>query len=225
MVKLPTTSGEECQRILQQRDITVEDRFKLQRMNFRSLAGEYSDLSSYEIGEVNDLEERNLYKVINATAMLLGFFGEDLQDKLLSKRFFVRLYSMDRDSDVSEEDFERARFQMAVGHMLSEFSDNPKAWPKFDGKIPSRPFKFRQVTAESWYKDIVGLLLLVTGTIYAKSGAEEAFCYVTAIIAHHLAEVQPDRYPVSSYLNENDAIHGILVKYIQRMGGNSSIIR
>lgn len=224
MLQLPTTSIEVCQDILKKSSLSLEDRFNLQRMPFKSLVGEYSDLTYDEKREVNNLEERNLYKVINSTGMLLGIFGEDVQHQVLSSRFISKLYSMSRDYDVSEKDWERARFRMAIGHMLSEFNDNPKAWPVFDGKIPSRPFKFRQVTAETWYKDIVSLLTLVTSDVFVKSGEEEAFSFLCGVIAHHLHQTQPDRYPIGSYANENDALHGILVSYINRMGGNASKI-
>ena len=224
MSQLPTTSVQECQIILKKETLTKEDRFKLQRVQFRSLAGEYSDLSYNEIGEVNSLEEKNLYKIINATAILLGVYGEDVRQQVLGTRAISRLYSVSRDYSISEKDWERARFQLSIASILSEFSDNPKAWPVFDGKIPSRPFKFRQITAETWYKDIVSFLSIFTGNVLVKCGEEDAFAYICAVIAHHLHQTQPDRYPASSLTDENQAIHDILVAYIDRMGGNSSKI-
>lgn len=224
MIQFPTISSEEHNSILEKSSLTLDDRFKLQRFQARTLAGEYSDLTPSEIAEVKNLEERNLYKIINATGMLLGIFGDDVQQKVLSSRFINQLYSMSRDSDMSEADWERARFKLAICHMLSNFNDNPKAWPVFDGKIPSRPFKFRQITAESWYNDIVAFIAFVAGMIYAKRGAEEAHAYVCGFIAHHLQHSQPERYPIDSYSNENDAVYGILVSYINKMGGDKSKI-
>lgn len=224
MLSFPTISTSECQAILEKESLSLEDRFSLQRFQCRTLAGEYSDLSPNEIYEVKNLEEKNLYKIINSTGMLLGMFGEHVQQQVLSSRFIGKLYSMDKDYDVSADDWERARFKMAIGHMLSNFNESPKAWPVFDGKIPSRPFKFRQITAETWYKDIVSLITTIAGTVYAKRGAEEAFAFVCGFIAHHLQHSQPERYSISSYTDENDAVYGILVSYINKMGGDSSHI-
>lgn len=224
MSQIPVSTVEECQAIFDKPTLSQEDRFILQRMPFRSLAGEYSDLTMTERSVVNDLEEKNLYKIINASCLLLGIYGEELQQRIMGSRFISTLFATSRDRDVPEKTWKRAQIKMALAHILSDFNDNPNARPVFDGKIPSRPFKFRQATAESWFNDIVSLLTLMISDVYIKNGADDAFAFLGGIIANHLYRTQPDRYPVSSYANENDAVYGILVSYFNRVGGDSSLI-
>lgn len=226
MIQLAEIGASDADRIIQQERLSLEDRYSLQRFKLRNLANEYSDLSYDEIRTVHQLEEKNLYKIINSCGMLLGIYGDDLRNQVMGTKFIKTLYSTPKDYDIPQVNWDITCLAMALRHMLSNFNDNPKAWPVFDGKIPSRPFKFRQVTAETWFKDIVNFITNVTGAVYVKRNydADEAYAFVLGLIAHHLHRSQPDKYSVNAYSNENDAIYGILKKYLESLGVSTSKI-
>lgn len=83
MIQLAEIGASDADRIIQQDRLSLEDRYSLQRFKLRDLANEYSDLSNDEIRMVHQLEERNLYKIINSCGMLLGVYGDDLRKKVM----------------------------------------------------------------------------------------------------------------------------------------------
>lgn len=221
---LKAISSDEAQKIVDKSTITQFDRFKLDSFTIRTLSGEYPDMTNSELQEIYRLEIQNLKRLLNCTAILCGIYGQEALDKLM-KIDFARKYVQQVNTDFSGNERDRVLFAGLLKFLIADCNQNNFNSPVFDGKVPQKMFKFRQTTAESWWKDYITIFCQVAGHIYSHLGSEEAFGYALANTAYYLNKSQPFKfYPKSSDLNMNDTITNICREYIGEMFGDSNLL-
>lgn len=83
---------------------------------------------------------------------------------------------------------------------------------------------FRNQTANEWFDDFVNSKLVILSTIYEKSSFEETKAHLFASIAYQLNRNNPAKYHLNADIPLNDALKNILMLFIKKEGGDSSII-
>lgn len=224
---LTPISAAEFASILQQSEISHQDRVKLQSFTIYSLLNspDYADMSANEKAVVAQLEEKNLYRILNVAAILAGAFGENVRDQLLGLptcKQIVRDIRQDASSSKREQD--RLIYFMLMLHSLANFSSNIRAIPEFAGKVPNKLFKFRQLTADTWFGEVAKKVSYTAGCVYADGGHEEALAYVTGYIAYYLNKSQPTKYFARKDDNDdNDAIYDIITRFVSNVSGDKRV--
>jgi hypothetical protein len=226
----PLVTTDELNRILEKKTLSLEDRFKIDSFTAYTLVETIGDLKNEELNEVYYLEAKNIYKVLNTVAYLLGIFDESEQfmNRLMcDTNIQAMLNSIDggtSDKEVRQE----ARFVLFAKYVLSltPTGTNYQLKPVFDGKIPKKIFSFRQTSAEEWFENYVSLVLKIASKILIKMDAESAFTYVFCNIVWYLNKSQPFKYYAKSTdKNMNETIGRIFKEFIILVGGNSSYIK
>lgn len=216
-------SQQRAAEIMNKKQLTMDDVWALQSFVFRPLYKEYNGLSRSELNEIYVLESKNIYRIMNAGAIMCGIYGDALQD-LLRTTAAQRLIASAYDEYSTDEKFaKQISFAVLFKFLLSDF--DIQCNPVFYGKVPQKLFGFRQTTAESWFKELVSFFSIYAAKIYIELGEETAFGYILGAIAYYLNNSQTFKYYASSSdKNMNDAIATILRKFISEMSGDSSMI-
>ena len=108
-------------------------------------------------------------------------------------------------------------------YILNNFNVNGKAPVVFEGRVPSKPFSFRQSLAASWFDKNATRIIDLSRIIYAYSNdSDEAKSFVVSTIAHHLNHSQPEVYSVSNPNDENHSVYEISVQLISRIHAGTS---
>ena len=78
-------SFDTLERLLAKSNISTNDRFQIDSYVSASLVDFCNDIRPNEIEKVHVLEEKNLYRYINAACIVLGIYGKEAFDKLLKR--------------------------------------------------------------------------------------------------------------------------------------------
>ena len=211
--------------ILEKEHITNSDLFKLSTFTHRTLADDYDDLTNSELNEIYRLERQNLYRIVNSVAILCGIYGEDALNILMQTHFAKVILSEISDSGYTSELKNKLIFRFFLSFLMANCNEKKLQSPVFEGKIPQKLFKFRQMTAESWLASYLKLFGEASSFIYSKRGAEEAFRYTIINTTYYLNKSQTFKfYPKSSDTNLNDTIFRIFREYIDEVSGNRDIL-
>lgn len=220
---LTSITHEEANAIYQKQSITQRDRFKLDSFTHRTLSDEYDDLNNSEVQEIHRLEIQNLKRLLNSVAIVSGIY-KDAQKTLLADNFVTQMIKVYDEEGYDEEMRNRLMFSTLLSYLMAELDYHKLKNPIFVGKVPQKIFKFRQLTAETWWASFVDQFCRIISFIYAKLGAEAAIGYAFSNIAYYLNKSQPYKfYPKSSDMN--NAIYNICEKYLGEMFGDSSMLK
>jgi hypothetical protein len=186
------------------------------------------DLKKEEINEVYYLESKNIYKVINSTALWLGIYGDEQRNNVMRLPEIQELiYHVNNESD-DLQNREAAKFYLSIRCLLALTPNghNVQFKPVFDGKIPKKMFAFRQDSAEEWFDNYTNLVLRIAAKILVKMDAESAWTYICCNTAWYLNKSQTFKYYAKSTdKNMNETIGRILKEFITFVGGNDACLK
>lgn len=214
-------SNDELVRLLDKSVISQSDRFLIDSNIDTPLVEFCGDLRPNEIEKARNLEEKNIYRYLNATSIILGLYGQDSLVKALTTSPVSDMVVA-----LKEEYFGQERIQMSVRilpKVLLALGSREIAKPHFEGEMPQKFMSFRNQTAQDWYEKIINRKLAILSTIYIKGSAEEAKAHLLASVAYHLNNSNPSKYPFVG-ANQNDALKNIVVKFINDVGGDTRIV-
>ena len=204
--------------------ISTNDRFQLDSYVSASLVEFCNDIRPNEIERVHTLEEKNLYRYLNATSIILGIYGEETFTKVLMKSPFSDvLYELKK--EYSGKELEKnfiiimTKMALALGGGGTQI-----ATPIFEGEMPQKFMSFRNQTAKDWFGKLVANKIYILANIYEKSSWEEAKSHLFANMAYQLHYSNPTKYNIDTNVSMNDALKNIILKFIDEQGGNSSVI-
>ena len=217
-------SFDTLERLLEKSTISTNDRFQLDSYVSASLVEFCNDIRPNEIERVHTLEEKNLYRYLNATSIILGIYGEETFTKVLMKSPFSDvLYELKK--EYSGKELEKnfiiimTKMALALGGGGTQI-----ATPIFEGEMPQKFMSFRNQTAKDWFGKLVANKIYILANIYEKSSWEEAKSHLFANMAYQLHYSNPTKYNIDTNVSMNDALKNIILKFIDEQGGNSSVI-
>lgn len=211
--------------LLKKTTITTNDRFLLDSYTYTPLADFCNDIRPNELEKVRILEEKNLYRYINALSMILGIYGRETLMKVLITSPFCDMIT-ELKNEYSGKEFEKS-FIIVILKMilaLKENGGNLFNGPVFEGQMPQKFMSFRNQTANEWFKNYVDTKIYILANIYEKASWEEAKAHLFANMAYQLHRCNPIKYNIDESLSMDDALRNILVKFIDEQGGDSSKI-
>lgn len=213
-------------------DITREDRFRIQSWTYHPLVNEFNDLKPTEYKEVYHLEEQNLFRIISIARM---WVFEDLSEvdltnkldsifKLMINLPYPLVKVLNKTHEENPFQMFKDNYRILSFYLLSGGDINRRLRPEFKGKVPTKLFSFRQMTAEEWFVKYCQLVFEISEFIMKKMGVEEAFSYIMSNTAYYLNKSQPFKYYAKDSESTNDAIGRILIEYIHSLGKSDTII-
>ena len=218
-------SFDTLERLLGKSTITTNERWQIDSFVFASLADFCNDIRPNEIEKVHNLEEKNLYRYLNAVSIILGIYGQEAFTKLtISSPFSDVIYELKK--EYSGKELEK-NFIMIITRMLLALGGsggNQITTPIFHGEMPQKFMSFRNQTAKDWFDKLVATKVYVLANIYEKTSWEDAKSHLFANIAFQLHHSNPIKYNIDRNVSINDALKNILRKFIKEQGGNTSII-
>lgn len=218
-------SFDEADSIMNKQKLCPQDVYRLQSfIVYSPLYSSFSDLTNTELMQINYLESKNIYRFMNAVAIICGIYGDARQTlfKTDGARFFINgaHEKYPHDPKLAKQTI----FNVLIKYMLSGFSIQKSTL--FEGRMPQKLFQFRQSTAEEWYNRYVNHTCYFSSRIYTDLGEEMALIYTLGSIAYYLNNSQPFKYYASSSdKNMNDAIYSILNKFISEVSGETTVIQ
>ena len=221
-------SGDEFNRILGKEQISLTERFKIDSFTSYTLVDKIGNLKNEELNEVYYLEAKNLYRVMNTAALLLGVFNEASASlRNLTSSSDVRAMFCEIDASSSDnKEREKMKFSILANYLLSNCDMRNQLRPIFEGKIPKKIFSFRQDEAEEWFKNFTTIIFHAASTVLVKMDAENAFAYVCSNIGWYLNKSQTFKYHKKSTDKDmNEAINRILKEFVISVGGDMSYIK
>ncbi len=218
-------SFEILERLLRKSSISTNDRCQIDSFVYASLADFCNDIKPNEIEKVHILEERNLYRYMNAACTVLGIYGKDAFDKLLTTSPFNRMYSelaLEYRGKELQKNFIIIMIKMLLA--LGGNGGNQIATPIFEGEMPQKLMSFRNQTAKDWFGKLVTTKAYILANIYEKTSWEETKAHLFVSIAYQLHHSNPIKYGIDANVPMNDALMNIMRKFIDEQGGNPSVI-
>ena len=222
---------DELNKLLKKDKLTlIDERFKIDSVTPHTLVDVIGDLRNEELNEVYFLEAKNIYKVINVAAMILGVYGKEQEDNIMKIPDIQRISVEIINTTNTIEAFNEAFFFLSARCLLALKSSghNVGFKPVFDGKIPNKMFALRQTAAEIWFDDYTKFVLGIAAKIYARTDAdaENAFQYICYNTAWYLNKSQTFRYyRKSTDNNMEDTIIRILKEFLTIAGGSTSQVQ
>lgn len=218
-------SFDTLERLLAKSNISTNDRFQIDSYVSASLVDFCNDIRPNEIEKVHVLEEKNLYRYINAACIVLGIYGKEAFDKLLKTSPFATMYcelALEYSGKELEKNFIIIMIKMLLA--LGGSGGSQMATPVFEGEMPQKFMSFRNQTAKDWFGKLVTTKVYILANIYEKASWEEAKSHLFANMAYQLHHSNPIKYNIDTNVSMNDALMNIMRKFIEEQGGNSSVI-
>lgn len=218
-------SFETLERLLEKSTISTNDRYQIDSFVSISLADFCNDIKPNEIEKVYILEERNLYRYMNAACIVLGIYGKDAFDKLLTASPFNRMYcelTLEYSGKELQKNFIIIMIKMLLA--LDGNGGNQIVTPIFEGEMPQKLMSFRNQTAKDWFGQLVTTKTYILANIYEKASWEETKSHLFASVAYQLHHSNPTKYSINTNVSMNDALMNIMKKFINEQGGNPSVI-
>lgn len=217
-------SFETLENLLKKNSITQSDRFLIDSYVFTPLVTYCNDIRSNEEEKVHILEEKNLYRYLNATSVILGIYGREKLIKVLNTYPFLGVLE-ELKKEYSGKELEKMTIICMVKMLLAlgGNSNNPIT-PIFEGEMPQKFMSFRNQTAKEWFGKFVTTKLYVLSSIYEKSSLEETRAHLLSSIAYQLHHSNSIKYNIDSRLSMDERLKNILIKFVKEQGGDSSII-
>ena len=218
-------SFEELKKLLGKTLITQDERFLIDSYVTIPLTEYCNDLRSHEIEKVRYLEEKNIYRYLNTYCIILGLYGQDTLSLTLTTYPISVLYQELKNQYHGRELEKNIIFILTKALLaLKEKNSSQILKPHFEGEMPQKFMSFRNQTANEWFDDFVNSKLVILSTIYEKSSFEETKAHLFASIAYQLNRNNPAKYHLNADIPLNDALKNILMLFIKKEGGDSSII-
>jgi len=211
--------------LLGKEKLSEEDLIKISSITPNTLVGAIGDLKNEELREVYYLEEKNIYKVLNTVAMLLGIFGKEYVDDIMKIPEIVTIGLEIRKTANSKEIYNASFFFLCAKYLLSldmQGVRNSQLKPIFDGKVPKKMFALRQTAAEIWFADYTEFVLTNAAKLYSKRNFRATFLYVVFSIAWYLNKSQTFKYyQKSTDKDMNETLTRITKEFVTIMDGNA----
>lgn len=207
--------------LLEKQTLTRNDRFLIDSFTTRTLVNECGDLRSNELMEVYKIERDNIYRFMFSAITVFGVGGaiDDVLKFPISQDFLSEIIEMPNTDKEKEIMF----VQIFTKLILSGSGDISK--PSFVGKMPQKLFSFRQLNAETWFKDYVNFRLHIIGIIYDKMGLDETVSHIFSNTAYYLNKSQTFKYYQKSTDKDlNDSLGRILIEFCHDCNGDTSIL-
>lgn len=218
-------SFDTLERLLGKRTITTNDRWQIDSFVSASLVDFCNDIRPNEIEKVHTLEEKNLYRYLNASSIILGIYGQEVFTRLLmSSPFSDVLYELKKEYSGKELEKSFIIIMTKMALALGGNGGNQIATPIFEGEMPQKFMSFRNQTAKDWFGKLVATKVYVLANIYEKTSWEEAKSHLFANMAYQLHHSNPIKYNIDTNVSMNDALKNIMQKFIEEQGGNPSVI-
>lgn len=209
---------QELELILKQESITQEDKIKLASLTGSTLINSLGDVNTNEYDEIHAIENRNIMKIIN---LAHGFFGKGQEMlNLLKEDKEGRKIILEMKAQSTNKQEQLQYIIIALGKfVLSDCDKNAPFQAKFEGKLPSKLFTFRQHIANEWYNRFTTHILKIAANIYSKSGKEEAFSYIILHIGYYLNKSRPFTYnKLPQDKDINDTLFRIVEEFVNSQG-------
>lgn len=217
-------SFETLERLLGKSSITTDDRFLIDSYVFTPLATYCNDIRPNEMEKVQMLEEKNLYRYLNATSMILGIYGKEALIKVLTTSPFSEILD-ELKNEYKGKELEKMII-IGMVRMLLALGNNSgnMITPVFEGEMPQKFMSFRNYTAKEWFDKFVKTKLYVLSSVYERLSWEETRNHLIASIAYQLHHSNPVKYNIDVNVSMDEALRNIILKFIGDKGGDSSVI-
>ena len=217
-------SLEELERLLKNSRITTNERFLIDSFVYQPLIDYCQDIKFNEVERVHILEEKNIFRYLNVSCIILGVYGKEALEMALSTPPLSDALHELKQQYIGKE-LEKNTIILMVKLLLALGNrDNQIATPVFEGEMPQKFMSFRNQTAKEWFNNFVDTKLFVLANLYEKVSWEEAKAHLFASIAYQLHHSNPAKYNINANVSINDGLMNIMKKFINEQGGNPSVI-
>lgn len=220
----PLITNNEFTAIFAKSKLSESDVYKLSSVTPYTLVEKLGELKREELNEVYLLETKNLYAILNTVSILLGLspYANRLIENAINTPFVQRVLAGCDQADTSVMSTEALKYLMLSRFILSGCDPQAKFEPKFEGKIPTKIFSFRQMSADEWYRDFTNIVLSRTFIIWDKGG--DAFVYLIRNICYYLNKSQTFKYyKKSSDKDDNDMFYRMANEFLNAVDGKAVI--
>lgn len=218
------TSIEIYNELSKKRQSSLDEIYTMARYPYISLVDFCKNLASYEVTRVKKIQDLNIFYFINTIKIICGL-GSPSETAAFKRainyeplRSAVILGQMQMDSTEKFITF----FTSAIRILMSpedggdQFFRNPIN-VGLVGSMPRDFLKSRKDIGNQWFKNFVNIKLDIIARICRAGNKEDIFSLMLMSVAYSLYYFAPYSYPVSDYLSENDNLHIVLNKFIDRI--------
>lgn len=218
-------SAEEVQRLLTKNILSLNDRFLIDSFVYQPLVDYCNDIRPNEIEKVRRLEEKNIFRYLNASCIILGVYGMDILTKALATPPLSYVIQ-ELQNEYTGKELEKNVIIVSVKILLAigGHGGGQITTPVFEGEMPQKFMSFRNQTAKEWFGNFVNIHLFTLAAVYEKASSEEAKAHLLASIAYHLHQSNPTKYDIDANISMDDALRKILLKFHTEQGGDSSTL-
>lgn len=206
------------------RKSSLEEIYAMARYPYISLADFCGNVSSYERDRIKKIEDLNIYFFLNTIKIVCGRGSisetETFKDAMNYEPLRSAVILGQMQSDLNEKFItfisSAIRMLMSPEDAGDQFFRNPINIG-LTGSMPRNFFKSRKEIGNHWFKNFIELKLDLIARLCRLGRKEEIFTLMLYSISYSLYSFSPYRYPVSEYLSENDNLHIILNKFLDRI--------
>lgn len=221
---LDSITFERYQGLIRKDIISQFEVYELARYPFMSLTTYCANLvSNNEKFRIKNIEDKNILEFIKTVGLFFGI-GSKKEVELLQK--CIHSEPLQSALIAARQEFNPKKrpgrfIELGCKIMLSydkKGTSNHNAINiKIDGKLPFRFSSTLNKRVDDWFESFVNLKLDGMKVVYQNYGAEKAYSFILASIAHSLYQFSPHQYSISFANNEDEALHMVLNQFFSRM--------